>query len=215
MSDANCYPNGSFDCGNAAVIGKLGGLGKANGSITGTCMNGNNNNSKTCLTLNGHSPKSKVVAPACDEYIHINSKINNNMKSHMNNFNKGDLNSYETDYINGSLHERVTSLNGGKGIGHLKTFSNGHVSGFCNGHAKDHPNGLLNNSFEIESKNNKNVTFRFDSSLIRNSKGSGINVTVNGKLEDDHLKGKVNGEYKGDLKGKLNSEAVDEISTEL
>ncbi|XP_071545095.1 uncharacterized protein [Panulirus ornatus] len=214
VSDANGYPNGSFDCGNTAVPVKFSGLGKTNGSIGGSCMNGNNN-SKTCLSLNGHSPKSKVLAPTCDEYIHINSKINSNIKSHLNSFNNGDLNGYETDYINGSLHERVTSPNGGKGIGHMKTFGNGHVSGFFNSHAKDFPNGSMNNSFEIESKNNKNVTFRFDNSLIRNSKGSGINVTVNGKLEDDHLKVKANDEYKGDLKGKLNSEVVDEISTEL
>ncbi|KAG7153694.1 Band 4.1-like protein 4-like [Homarus americanus] len=210
VSDTNGYHNGSYDHMNVAVNGKVNGLGKKNGSISGIYMNGKSN-SKTCLAMNSYSPKSKGLAPLSDEFIHINSKINGNNKNSMSNFTGGDANIYKTDYITGSVHEHVNTLTGGKGTGHLKTFTNGHVNGFINGHTKDHRNGSINSCFEVESKNNKNVTFKVDSSLLRNSKGNGLNVTVNGKLEDNHLKG----DYKGDAKGKLNGEAADEISTEL
>ncbi|XP_069181062.1 uncharacterized protein [Procambarus clarkii] len=211
VSDTTSCPNGSFDHIHAAVNGKMRGSGKINESISGTYMS-EGSNTKTCYTMNGYSQNCKGIVPLPDEYIHINSKANAcNIKGPMINFTNGDSNTYKTDYINGNLHEHVLNLSSGKGSGHLKTFGNGHVNGNINGHLKDYRNSSTNNSFEVESKNNKNVTFKVDSTLLRNSKGIGVNITVNGKLDGGHLKG----EYKSDSKGKLGGEAADEISTEL
>lgn len=207
MSDTNSYQSGNFDHVHIAVNGKIR-SGKKSESIGGSYINGN---TMTCLALNGNLQKSKGMIPLSEEFIHISSKTNSSIQNSTSNFTNGNENTFKSDYIGGSLSEHITSLGGGKGTGHLKTFNNGHINGYINGLTKNHCNGYMNRSFEVESKNNKNVTFKVDSSQIRNSKGNGINIMVNTKMEESYLKG----EYKKDSKGKLGGEAADEISTEL
>lgn len=183
-----------------------------NGSLGIPYTNGLNSSNKTCLILNEQPSSRSNRGVGGPLNAHLNGKINHAQIP--NSFTNGHVNGYEKDYING-MHEHLRSNEEkvSKNPTHLKTFGNGIINGLTKHH--HHHNGIVNSSLEIESRNNKNVTFKFDSPLLRNEKGNGINVTVNGKHEADRLKSKVNGKIDGVVKSNTNGEVVDEISTEL
>lgn len=202
---------GVVESKNTASTVKINGLSRNGGHQ----INGGGN--KTCLTLNGYTPKSKG-APISGEFIQINGKMNGHMKSKVNGFSNGNMNGYDPEFTNGKVNGHSQIQSNGVDPGHYKSYNgqvNGYSKSYLNGHPSDYSNGFMNSSFEIESKNNKNVTFRIDNSLLRNSSGSSTDVPLNGKIDESNLKMKSE---KGICtpKGKLKQgEITDEISTEL
>lgn len=208
VSDTKGYPNGSYN-GNSASSGKLNSPAKMNGSLGVPYANGlANNNNKTCLTFSDHSRSSRGGGGHLpNQYIHLNGKTNSAQSP--KSFTNGHINGYEKDYVNG-LHEhsRFGEEKVSKNTPHLKSFGNGIINGLT----KPNHSGSMN--LEVESRNNKNVTFKFDGSLLKNEKRNGINVTMNGKHEVDQLKSQMNGKTDCGVKAN-NGEVADEISTEL
>ncbi|XP_066980227.1 band 4.1-like protein 4A isoform X3 [Macrobrachium rosenbergii] len=176
---------------------------KVNGFFNGHHTNGSG--SKTSLTLNGFTPKSKT-APISGEFIKINGKVNGHTNGHV----KSNLNSFTSgNFIIGDTN------------GHFKNYSghmNGFSKGFFGGHPSDHSNAYLNSSFEIESKNNKNVTFKIpaEKSHLRISSGNITDGPLSGNHEESNLKIKNDIGLCTPSKVSLKQgEVTDEISTEL
>ncbi|KAK7085899.1 hypothetical protein SK128_026141 [Halocaridina rubra] len=203
---------GLYEIKNTSTSVKINGP-RSHGSINGHQVNGGIN--KTCLSLNGYTPGAKG-SPLSGEFIQINGRMNGHpngyVKSSFNTFANNNSNGYDPVSVNLKNHRHK---NNSGDQGHFRSHNdqvNGHSKNVHNGYSSNHlTNGYMNNSFEIESKNNKNVTFRIDTSLLRN--GGSVD-----KSEVTPLK-KTIGEEMGisiSSKGKLkHGEITDEISTEL